>query len=212
MALRNDPIAEAAQSVRRGGLVVFPTDTVYGIAARPDQPEATARLFAAKRRSRDLDLPVLTATAAAARTVAVFDARADRLATACWPGGLTLVLARTAVSAGWELGGDPLTVGVRVPHHTLALAILAATGPLAVTSANRSGEPTAEDADALERTFGDAVAIYLCQDEPPQGVASTVLDLAHGTARILRDGSVDAATIARILGEEGALLDSPLCP
>ncbi len=212
MALRNDPIAEAAESVRRGALVVFPTDTVYGIAARPDQPDATERLFAAKRRPRDLELPVLTATAAAARAVGVFDARADLLAAACWPGGLTLVLPRTAASAGWELGGDPLTVGVRVPHHPLALTILAATGPLAVTSANRSGEATAGDADALERTFGDDVAIYLCQDEPPEGVASTVLDLAHGTARVLRDGSVDAATIARILGEEGALLDSPLCP
>jgi L-threonylcarbamoyladenylate synthase len=212
MAVTRDPIAEVVTSIRRGELVIFPTDTVYGIAARPDDPHATERLFAAKQRPRDLELPVLTATTDAARTVAVFDGRADRLAAACWPGGLTLVLPRTEVSTGWELGGDPATVGVRIPHHPLALAVLAATGPLAVSSANRSGAPPASDADALERTFGDSVAVYLCEDAPLEGAASTVVDLAHGPARLLRTGLVDAATIARSLGAEGALLDSPLSP
>lgn len=210
--MTRDPIPDVAASVRRGELVVFPTDTVYGIAARPDEPRATARLFEAKGRPRDLELPVLTATEDAARTVAVFDDRADRLAAAWWPGGVTLVLPRTALSQGWDLGGDRDTVGVRVPHHPLALAVLAATGPLAVTSANRSGEPPATDADALERTFGDAVTVYLCQEAPLEGAASTVVDLAHGPARLLRAGVVDAAMIARSLGLEGALLDSPLSP
>lgn len=212
MAVTRDPIADVTSSVRRGDLVVFPTDTVYGIAARPDDPAATQRLFDAKGRPRDLELPVLTATVDAARTVAAFDGRADRLAAACWPGGLTLVLPRTPVSEGWDLGGDPATVGVRVPRHPLALAVLTATGPLAVSSANRSGEPPAADAEALERAFGASVAVYLCQEAPLEGAASTVVDLAHGAARILRAGALDVATIARLLGAEGSLLDSPLSP
>jgi L-threonylcarbamoyladenylate synthase len=212
VAVKRDPIADVVASLRRGDLVVFPTDTVYGIAARPDDPRATAHLFEAKGRPRELELPILTATADVARTVALLDERADRLATACWPGGLTLVLPRTDVSTGWELGGDPDTVGVRVPHHPLTLAILAAAGPLAVSSANRSGEPPAERAEELERAFGDGVAVYLCQEAPLEGVASSVVDLAHGPPRLLRAGVVDAAVIARVLGVEGALLDSPLSP
>lgn len=212
MAVTRDPIADAVASLRRGELVVFPTDTVYGLAARPDDPNATARVFDAKHRPLGSELPILTATADAARTVAVFDGRADRLAAACWPGGLMLVLPRATASMGWELGGDPATVGVRVPHHPLALAVLAAAGPLAVTSANRSGEPPARDADALERSFGSSVAVYLCQEVPLEGAASSVVDLAHGPARLLRTGAVPTATISRVLGAEGALLDSPLSP
>ena len=210
--MTRDPIAEVSASIRRGELVVFPTDTVYGIAARPDDPAATARLFAAKHRSRDLQLPILAASVDAARTVGTFDERADRLADACWPGALTLVLPRTEDSLGWTLGGDPATVAIRVPRHPLALAVLAVTGPLAVSSANRSGAPPAADADALERAFADTVAVYLCQDAPLEGAASTVVDLAHGPPRLLRAGAAEAETIATILGPEDALLDSPLSP
>ena len=212
--MTSDPIAEAAEAARSGALIVFPTDTVYGIGTRPDDPAATARLFAAKGRRRDLDLPVLVATLAQARTVGRLDERAERLAAGCWPGGLTLVLARTEASAGWDLGGaqDPAapTVGLRIPRHPLALAVLARTGPLAVTSANRSGEPPAADCAALEAAFGDGVEVYLCQDEPLTGAASTVVDLAHGPARLLRPGAVSAEAIERFLGREGPLLDSPL--
>ncbi|MGZ8620199.1 MAG: L-threonylcarbamoyladenylate synthase, partial [Actinomycetota bacterium] len=105
-------------------------------------------------------------------------------------------------------GGDPATVGVRVPHHPLALAVLAATGPLAVTSANRSGVPTARTCDELQAAFGDAVEVYLCQDEPLEGLASSVVDLAHGPARLLRAGSVVSEVIERFLPGEGPLIDS----
>jgi L-threonylcarbamoyladenylate synthase len=203
-----DPIEEAADAARRGDLVVVPTDTVYGIGTRPDDPAATTRLFEAKRRPEHLELPVLVATAAEARDVATFDDRADRLAAACWPGALTLVLPRTARSAPWELGGDPATVGVRVPHHPLALAVLARTGPMAVTSANRSGEPPARTCDELHAAFGDAVAVYLCAGEPLEGAASTVLDLAHGAPTILREGAIDRTTLAGLL-PDAPLLDSP---
>ena len=212
MIRRRDPVAEAADAARAGRLIVLPTDTVYGIGTRPDDPAATDRLFDAKARPRDLELPILAATAAEARTLARFDARADRLAGACWPGALTLVLPRTGASTGWELGGDPATVGVRVPHHPLALAVLAATGPLAVTSANRSGATPARTCDDLQAAFGDAVDVYLCQDEPLEGMASSVVDLAHGSARLLRAGSVASEAIERFLPGEGPLLDSRPSP
>lgn len=203
------PLGDAAAAARRGELIVFPTDTVYGIGTRPDDPAATARLFEAKRRPRDLELPVLVATLAAARAVAAFDERAERLAAALWPGPLTLVLPRSADAAGWDLGGDPATVGVRAPRHPLALALLADTGPLAVTSANLSGRPPAETCDELQALFGDLVEVFLCQEVPLDGVASTVLDLAHGPATIVREGSLTREALIELLPDEPSLLDSP---
>ena len=201
-------VADAAAAARRGELIVLPTDTVYGIGTRPDDPAATARVFAAKRRARDLELPVLVASTAEARELTAFDDRAERVAEAHWPGPLTIVLPRGAAASAWDLGGDPATVGVRAPRHPLALAVLQETGPLAVTSANRSGEPPATTCDELHRTFGDDVSVYLCEDAALGGAASTVLDLAHGPARVLRDGSVSRAALAALLPGEPSLLDS----
>jgi tRNA threonylcarbamoyl adenosine modification protein (Sua5/YciO/YrdC/YwlC family) len=193
-----DPLAEAVAAARRGELVVFPTDTVYGIAARPDDPAATDRLFTAKARPRDLTLPVLVASVNEARGIARFDERADRLAAACWPGALTLVLPRTPASEGWDLGAGVGSIGVRVPSHPLALALLAATGPLAVTSANRSGRPPASTCDELVGAFGDDVAVYLCEDEPLAGSASTVVSLLGPTLEVLRTGAMDERTLERL--------------
>ena len=194
-----DAIGRAAQAALAGRLIVLPTDTVYGIGTRPDDAAATARLFEAKGRSRELTLPVLVPSAAAAREIAAFDERAEALALACWAGPLTLVLRRTDRSLGWDLGGDPLTVGVRMPHHPLALAVLARTGPLAVTSANRSGEPTPTTCEAVERVFGAMVDVYLCEEEPLGETASTVVDLAHGEARVLRVGGVSEGAVRSAL-------------
>jgi L-threonylcarbamoyladenylate synthase len=202
------PLGDAAAGARGGELIVFPTDTVYGLGTRPDDPAATARVFEAKRRPFDLELPVLVATVQAARAVAAFDERAERLAAALWPGPLTLVLPRGADASGWDLGGDPATVGVRAPHHPVALALLAETGPLAVTSANLSGRPPAETCDELHALFGDHVAVYLCQEDPLDGVASTVLDLAHGPATIVREGSLPGEALIQLLPDELSLLDS----
>jgi L-threonylcarbamoyladenylate synthase len=207
MALEG-PMRDAAAAARGGELIVFPTDTVYGIGTRPDDPAATARLFEAKRRPQDLELPVLVATVSVAREVAVFDERAERLVAALWPGPLTLVLPRGADATGWDLGGDPATVGVRAPHHPMALALLAETGPLAVTSANLSGRPPAGTCDELQAVFGDHVAVYLCQEDALIGVASTVLDLAHGSARIIREGSLPRDELIPLLPDELSLLDS----
>jgi tRNA threonylcarbamoyl adenosine modification protein (Sua5/YciO/YrdC/YwlC family) len=192
------PVAEAVAAARDGALIVFPTDTVYGIAARADRPAATARLFEAKARPRGLTLPVLTASTAEARMVARFDPRADRLAAACWPGALTLVMPRTPRSRDWDLGGDPASIGVRVPAHRLALAVLAETGPLATTSANRSGAPPATTCDELIAAFGADVEVYLCMDEPLVGAASTVVSLLGPALEILRIGDLDPSTIERL--------------
>lgn len=197
----SDPIEEAALAALGGELVVLPTDTVYGIGTRPDDPEATDRLFDAKGRPRDLELPVLVAGVTSAREIAELDERAEALAARFWAGPLTLVVPRTEASRGWDLGGDPATVGVRMPHHSLALAVLARTGPLAVTSANRSGEPTPASCDEVFRAFGAAAAVYLCDHAPLAGVASTVVDLAHGTPRILRVGAVTESDVLAAIAE-----------
>ena len=197
----SDPIEEAALAALGGELVVLPTDTVYGIGTRPDDPAATSRLFDAKGRPRDLELPVLVPDAAAAREISEPDPRAEALATRFWAGPLTLVLPRADASRGWDLGGDPATIGVRMPHHALALAVLAITGPLAVTSANRSGEPTPPSCDGVFDLFGETVAVYLCDPAPLRGAASTVVDLAHGAPRILRSGSLSEADVLAAIEE-----------
>lgn len=188
-------ISAAARALARGGLVVLPTDTVYGVAARPDVPDATARLFEAKRRSRDLTLPVLVASRSDAESVGAFGGIAERLAARFWPGPLTLVLDRAAEARAWDLGEERATVGVRVPAHAVALALLAASGPLAVTSANVSGEPTPRDCDGVVGALGDAVDVYLCAGPSPIGVASTVVDATTDAPRVLRSGAVPEADV-----------------
>ena len=193
------PVDTAASAALAGSPIVFPTDTVYGIGTRADDPEATARLFEAKARPRDLELPVLVPSAESAREIAVFDERADVLALAFWAGPLTIVLPRADASRAWDLGGDPGTIGVRMPHHPLTLALLARTGPLAVSSANRSGEQPPSTCEELRNVFGDAVAIYLCADGPLGQVGSSVVDLTRDEPRMLRTGAVSEDDVREAL-------------
>lgn len=197
----SDPIEEAARAALAGELVVLPTDTVYGLATRPDDAAATGRLFEAKGRSPDLELPVLVPTPSAAREIAEIDARAEALMLRFWAGPLTLVLRRSDASRSWRLGGDAATIGVRMPHHPLALAVLARTGPLAATSANRSGEPTPATCDGVADLFGASVSVYLCDERLLDGSASTVVDLTAGAVRILRPGVVDEGDLRAALAE-----------
>jgi L-threonylcarbamoyladenylate synthase len=180
----------AAEALALGELVVLPTDTVYGVAARPDLPEATRRLFDAKRRPRDLTVPVLVAGTGDARRVAWMDVRGDKLAARYWPGALTMVLPRTPLSMPWELGEDRETVGVRVPANEVALELLSRTGPLAATSANRSGRPTPSDCEGVRAVLGEAVAVYLCTGPVDDDVPSTVVDLTGPQAEVLREGAI----------------------
>jgi L-threonylcarbamoyladenylate synthase len=191
-------VVQAVEALRKGELVVLPTDTVYGVAARPDLSNATARLFEAKGRPRDLNLPVLVADPADAARVGILDDRARRLAEEFWPGGLTVVVRRTDESLRWDLGEEHETVGVRVPDHPVTGAILREAGPLAVTSANRSGEPTPPTCEGVRAALGDSVAVYVCDDRPP-GPASTIVDLTGGEPRVLRRGVLDPETVLAAL-------------
>jgi tRNA threonylcarbamoyl adenosine modification protein (Sua5/YciO/YrdC/YwlC family) len=187
-------IGRAADLLRAGKLVAFPTDTVYGIGCRTGDPEALARVFAAKRRDPDKAVPWLIGSADdVIRTGFGLDARASRLAERFWPGALTLVL-----PAGHGAG----TQAFRVPAHAVTLALLAATGPLAVSSANRSGEPEALEADDVAIAFADAdePAAILDGGRVPGGVASSVLDLTRPRARLLREGAVSRAEIEALIG------------
>lgn len=185
-----DGVEAAVRALQAGELAVIPTDTVYGIAADAFAPDAVARLLAAKGRGRDMPVPVLVG---AWRTldglVDELGPLARRLVEACWPGPLTLVI-RAARSLAWDLGETRGTVAVRMPLHPVALELLGLTGPLAVSSANRSGMPPAATAAEAERHLGDAVSVYL--DAGPAGapVPSTIVDLTGDRARVLRVGAL----------------------
>jgi L-threonylcarbamoyladenylate synthase len=190
----------ATASLDRGDLVVIPTDTVYGLAARPDVSAATEKVFEAKRRPRDLTLPILVGSVAEAGAVARMDRRARALAGRFWPGPLTIVLTRGERTKAWDLGEERDTVGVRLPDHPTALSLLSITGPLAVTSANRSGLPTPPECEGVRDALGDSVSVYLCAGRC-DGAPSTVVDLTGPEARVTRTGAVASGDI---LGELGS--------
>jgi L-threonylcarbamoyladenylate synthase len=179
----------AVAALDSGSIVVIPTDTVYGIAALPCIPRAIEAIFEAKGRPEDKPLPVLGASVADLAAIVEFDDRARELARRFWPGPLTLVLPR---APGFEadLGGTVAgSVGVRVPAFDLALALLGRTGPLAVTSANKSGDPPATTAEAARRALDDAVEVVI-DGGSRGGVPSTVLSLVD-QPEIIRPGPLD---------------------
>jgi L-threonylcarbamoyladenylate synthase len=196
-----EAVDSAMAALRAGALAIFPTETVYGIASRPDDPAATARLFEAKRRPVSLNLPVLAASAEEALELVEANEPARRLAAAFWPGPLTMVLPRGARSREWSLGDETGTMGVRVPDHPLALALLQRAGPVAATSANFSGAAPLNDTAALQQTFGEAVAVYVVAragTESLAGVSSTVVDLTGDELRVLREGPINASRLAAV--------------
>ena len=194
--------AHALAALRSGGLVILPTETVYGLAADARDGEAVARLYEAKGRPRFNPLIVHAADLAAAEAVAVFDARARRVAQGVWPGPLTLVLP-ARIGAVSDLARAGLeTVAVRVPAHPLARELLAAFGgPVVAPSANRSGRPSPTTfADACEETGGSAAAA-LDGGACAIGLESTVLFLPPGAApRLLRPGGLARAEVEALAG------------
>ena len=178
----------AVEVVRSGGVAVIPTDTVYGLACLPELQDAVHRIFELKGRPEDKPLPVLADGFEALSAVAIFDERAAELARRFWPGPLTLILPRAA-DFTHDLGGDDATtVAVRVPQNEVALALLSETGPLATTSANRSGEPPAGNVAEARAIFGEQVAAFV-DGGPCLGLPSTVLSLV-GPPRVLREGAL----------------------
>lgn len=188
---------DAIRVLRGGGIVAIPTDTVYGLAADLASPGSIARLFAAKRRPVDQAVVLLLADAGQADTLAEWPPSADALATAFWPGGLTLVLQqRPGTRLPSELTGGRSTVGLRLPDHPAPRALAAALGPLPVTSANLSGRPEASDAGEISDQLGEAIDLILDGGPARGGPPSTVVDCSADVARILREGAITAAEVA----------------
>lgn len=192
-------LEEATAALERGALVVIPTDTVYGLAAHLGHPDAIARIFEAKGRPPEKPIPVLGASLAQLSDVAVFDERARKLAARFWPGPLTLILPR-AEGFTTDLGGDETrTVGVRVPKEPRVLELLGMTGPLAVTSANRSGEAEATSLEEARAALGESVAAYV-DGGRCVGTPSTIVFLV-GERRLLREGLIPSEVVVQILSE-----------
>lgn len=206
VAQRAAGIAAAVNAVRGGRLVVLPTDTVYGVGADAFDVDAVAALLAAKGRGRDMPVGVLVGSWNTIEGLAFAVTDTTRqLIRAFWPGALSLVVTQ-APSLQWDLGDSRGTVMVRMPLHPVAIEVLRAVGPMAVSSANVSGGPPAVDADAARGQLGDTVEVYLDAGPSAQRAASTILDLTRPAPRILRPGPVSAADIAAVLGCDPAEL------
>jgi tRNA threonylcarbamoyl adenosine modification protein (Sua5/YciO/YrdC/YwlC family) len=196
---RGRGVAEAAAAIRRGELVVTPTDTVYGVAADAFSATAVNLLLAAKGRGRDMPVPVLVSSRAMLdAVVAEVTESAGSLVDAFWPGALTLVLRETPHLA-WDLGEARGTVAVRMPDHPVVTALIEQTGPLAVSSANRSGQPPANTALDARLQLGASVTVYL--DAGPGGAAlpSSIVDLTGEAPRLLRAGALDADALRAVV-------------
>jgi L-threonylcarbamoyladenylate synthase len=203
---RSRGIVSAAGAVKNGGLVVLPTDTVYGIGADAFDSAAVAALLAAKGRGRDMPVPVLVGSWHTIEGLALMVSQSMRdLIRAFWPGALSLVV-RQAPSLHWDLGDARGTVMLRMPLHPVAIELLREVGPMAVSSANVSGSPPAVDAGEARRQLGDLVDVYLDAGPSAQQAASTILDLTGPEPRILRSGPVSAERIAAVLGLDAASL------
>jgi L-threonylcarbamoyladenylate synthase len=180
----------ARDAVRRGELVVLPTDTVYGIGADAFDAEAVQALLDAKGRGREMPPPVLisSATTLDALATGVTD-YARRLVDRFWPGPLTIVCNQQP-SLQWDLGDTRGTVAVRMPDHRLALDLLERTGPMAVSSANLTGHPAATDADMAEEMLSEHVAVIIDDGPSPGGSASTIVDVRGHRGKVLRTGAI----------------------
>lgn len=206
----------ARQAIGHGELVVLPTDTVYGVAADAFNPAAVERLLLAKGRERTSPPPVLVASLqtldALSRDVPEV---VRQLASEFWPGGLTIVL-HAQPSLQWDLGETRGTVALRMPAHPIALELLNETGPLAVSSANLSGQPSATIAVDAERMLGESVAVYLdagrvgteyaAIGDRPGDTSSTIIDATElsapdGRLRIVRSGVISRDRLAAVAGD-----------
>jgi len=198
---RSVGIEQATEAVRRGELVVLPTDTVYGLGADAFAPEAVAALLAAKGRGRDLPVPVLVGSPRTLDGIATGLSRTARdLVEAFWPGGLTLV-ARVQPSLRWDLGETGGTVAVRMPLHPVAIELLQATGPMAVSSANISGRPAATSVGEAVEQLGEAVSVYLDGGTSGEPVPSTIVDVSGKVPRLLRAGAVTLEDLRDVAGD-----------
>jgi tRNA threonylcarbamoyl adenosine modification protein (Sua5/YciO/YrdC/YwlC family) len=196
---REEGLEEAAGAIRRGELVVLPTDTVYGVGADAFAPGAVDALLAAKGRDRSMPVPVLVSSPT------MLDALVDQmpeqgqaLTERFWPGALTLVVRHTSHLV-WDLGDSKGTVAVRMPDSDIAQDLIGRTGPLAVSSANRSGHPAAAEMMAARLQLGAAVSVYLDGGPAKKAVASSIIDITGTAPRLLRAGALSAEALREIV-------------
>lgn len=201
----NDPVqrsagfAEAKLALARSGLVVLPTDTVYGLAADAFDPVGVRRLLRAKGRSRSVPTPVLIGAVDTLRALATnLSAETSELASAFWPGGLTLIC-RQQPSLRWDLGDSRATVAVRMPAQADALDLLNDNGPLAVSSANLTTKPPATTVEQARAMLGEAVDVYLDAGPTPGATPSTIVDATGGTLKLVRAGVVTAEQLRAVV-------------
>jgi L-threonylcarbamoyladenylate synthase len=203
---REEGLAAAALAVQRGQLVVLPTDTVYGVGADAFDARAVRRLLAAKGRGRDMPPPVLVSAPTTLDALAVgVPAYARVLIDELWPGPLTVVC-RQQPSLSWDLGDTRGTVAVRMPDHPDALDLLARTGPLAVSSANRTGMEAATDADDAEAMLGASVEVLLDGGPTAGSVPSTIVDATGDTGRVLRRGALSLERLNEVVAPLGTAI------
>jgi len=196
--VREFALEAAASAARRGDLVVLPTDTVYGLGCDAFNPHGVAALLAAKGRGRDMPVPVLVGSPETVEGLAYGLSKAARdLVEAFWPGALTVVV-RHQPSLAWDLGDANGTVALRMPLHPVAIELLRIVGPMAVSSANRSGSAPATSAAEAEAQLGDSVAVYLDAGTSGAAVPSTIVDVSGPVPRLLRLGAIDLATLRTV--------------
>jgi L-threonylcarbamoyladenylate synthase len=201
----DDPawLAIVVGTLRGGGLVAFPTDTVYGVGAGAFEGRAIQRIFAAKGRQEDNPIPVLLAGVSEIDRVAKpLTARVRLLAEAYWPGPLTIVVPKGR-GVPEEIGRAG-TVGLRAPDHPVAMSILSAAGPLAVSSANRSGEPALTRPSDVLASLAGRIDVLVDGGDTPGGIPSTVVDCTQDPPRILREGPVSLDSLLQTWGLTGS--------
>jgi tRNA threonylcarbamoyl adenosine modification protein (Sua5/YciO/YrdC/YwlC family) len=189
-ASRGHAIEAAARAVQDGSVVVLPTDTLYGIGADAFNPQAVTDVLTAKGRGRDMPIPVLVGswhTIDGLVSYVSFETR--ELIEAFWPGGLTLIVEH-APSLAWDLGDARGTVGIRMPLHPVAIELLTQTGPMAVSSANRTSMPPATNAHDAYQQLGESVAVYLDSGEVPVAKPSSIVDMTGDAPRLVREGAL----------------------
>lgn len=189
----------AVEVLSVGGLIAFPTDTVYGVAALPWDVDAVARLYVAKQRSRSLPIPLLLSDADQLHRVATLAPEFASLAERFWPGGLTLVLPKTEIVP--DVVSPRPTVAVRVPDLALACDLIrGAGGVLAVTSANISGQPSPVTAAEVEEQLGGRIGLIVDGGACPGGVPSSLLDCTVSPPKLLRRGAVSEENLRAVIG------------
>ncbi len=198
---RRDGLDAAITAARGGRLVVLPTDTVYGLGADAFSPQAVRDLLAAKGRGPDMPVPVLVGSwATLDGLVMAVSPTARKLIEAFWPGGLSLIVEH-APSLSWNLGDTRNTVMVRMPLQPVALELLRAVGPMAVSSANISGSPPATTVAQAQAQLGGSVGVYLDGGPATIGIASTIVDLTGEVPIVRRAGAVSLERLREVAPE-----------